>query len=159
MVDPSGGPREPVAPRTALVFAVVGFIALLIFGLGITSLLTSSDLIAVPGLGELPGVLASLVGLGGFTVTLWAGIRRERPSYGTAVLTAFAAFLAYMLGAAIGALLTGHGIAAALAVVGALVTRWFGLVVFAVAFVAAAGAIALLRSRSGRPRWPWESEE
>lgn len=151
--------RGPVAPRTALVFASIGFGALLIFGLGITSLLTSSDVIAVPGLGELPGVLSVAGAVAAFAGTLWAGIRRDRPSYWTALWTAAATFLAYLLCAGIGALFAGHGITTGLAVVGQLATRWFGLVVVGTALVAAWGGIALVRTRSRRPRWPWEGED
>jgi hypothetical protein len=151
--------RGPVAPRTALVFATIGFAALLIAGLGVTSLLTSSDVIVVPGLGELPGVLAVLAALGAFGGMLWMGIRGPRPSYWTAPLVAVATFLAYLFGAGIGALLTGHGITAALAVVGALATRWFAIVVVAASVVAAWIGIALVRTRSRRPRWPWEGDE
>lgn len=148
-----------VPPRLALVFALIAFIALLIFGLGITSLVTSSDVIAVPGLGELPGVLAVVAAIAGFAGVLWMGIRGGRPSYWTAVWTAFATFLAYLFGAALGALFTGNGIAPALAVVNALVTRWYGLVVFGTAVVSAWGGVALVRTRSGRPRWPWEADD
>ncbi|MEN2738292.1 hypothetical protein ABCS02_10915 [Microbacterium sp. X-17] len=151
--------RGPVAPRTALAFSLIGFAALLIASLGITSLLTSSDVIAVPGVGELPGILAVVAALAMFAGVLWVGIRREHPSYWTALWTAVATFLAYLFGAAIGALFSGHGIAASLAVVSALVTRWYGVVVFGTAVVSAWAGVALVRTRSGRPRWPWESDE
>jgi hypothetical protein len=156
---PSSRREGPVAPWTALVFALIAFAALLIAGLGVTSLLTSSDVIAVPGVGELPGILAVVAALGMFAGSLWVGIRRDRPSYWTALWAAVATFLAYLFGAAIGALFAGHGIAAALAVVGALVTRWFGVVVFGTAVVSAWAGVALVRTRSGRPRWPWESDD
>ncbi|MCP2638036.1 hypothetical protein K0817_015895 [Microbacterium sp. HD4P20] len=74
----------PVRPLTALAFATIGFVALAIFGLGMTSLATGEAVIDTPGLGQIPGatgfVLATLAFAGG----LWAAIGRAGPTDATA---------------------------------------------------------------------------
>jgi hypothetical protein len=76
MSESPQGEGGPVRPLTALAFATIGFVALAIFGLGMTSLAIGEDVIATPGLGQIPGatgvVLATLAFAGG----LWAAIGR-----------------------------------------------------------------------------------
>jgi hypothetical protein len=155
----SGG--GPVRPLTALVFATIGFFALLIFGLGMTSLATGADVIATPGLGQLPGVAAVILATLAFAAGLWAAIRHaatRHPSYWGAAWTTAAAFLAYLAGVWFGALWADAGLAVATAAAGGVATSWFGLVIAAAALVAAWSGIALVRTRARRPRWPWEDE-
>lgn len=177
----------PVRPSIALVFATIGFVALTIFGLGMTSLLAGEDVIAAPGLGQIPGIAGVVCATLAFAGGLWAAISRaggaarvaapgtdpaegvagasssaaggtRHPSYGGAAWTTAAAFLAYVGGVWFGAVFTGADLAVATAVAGRLATSWFGLAVAAAAFVAAWSGIALVRTRAHRPRWPWEDE-
>ncbi len=186
--DGSTGPSQgPVRPPVALAFATMGFVALLIFGLGMTSLATGEDVIATPGLGQAPGITGVVCATLAFAGGLWAAIARagsrtdataparratpaavvagagtsavaRHPSYWGAAWTTAATFLAYLGGVWFGAVFTGADLGAATAVVGRLATSWFGLVVAAAAFVSAWSGIALVRTRARRPRWPWEDE-
>ena len=187
-VDGSEGPSQgPVRPPVALAFATMGFVALLIFGLGMTSLATGEDVIATPGLGQVPGITGVVCATLAFAGGLWAAIARagrrmdaapptgraapaaagagaaagvgaQHPSYWGAAWTTAATFLAYLGGVWFGAVFTGADLGVATAVVGRLATTWFGLVVAAAAFVAAWAGIALVRTHARRPRWPWEDE-
>ena len=158
--EPGGGVR----PLTALGLATATFVALLIFGLGMVSLALSEDVIATPGLGQIPGILATACATAGFAGALWATIRRTRtddayqPSFWGAAWTAATSYLAYVAAIFVGAVATGADLAVAAAVAGRIATTWFGVVVAAAALIAAWGAIALVRTRAQRPRWPWEDE-
>ncbi len=152
----SGG--GPVRPVIALVFATAAFVALLIFGLGMTSLATGEDVVATPGLGQIPGIVATTLATGAFAAGLWAAVRRSPAPYSGSAWTTAATFLAYLGGMWFGAVATGTGPAVAAAVAGRIATSWFGLVIAAAAFVCAWGGIALVRTRASRPRWPWEDE-
>jgi hypothetical protein len=153
--QPTGGPVRPV---TALVFATIGYIALLIFGLGMTSLATGQDVIATPGLGQVPGIVGTLVSTAAFAGALWATVRRRPASFGGAAWTTIACFAGYVGGVWFGALATGTDLAIASAVAGRIATSWFGLVIGAAGFVAGWAGVALVRTRAQRPRWPWEDE-
>ena len=153
--EPSGG---PVRPLVALALAVVTFIALLIFALGMTSLLFGADIVETPGLGQIPGVFATAMTIAGFTVALWLALRRPRPSFRAAVWTAATCYVVYVAALWIGVVVASGDLATATGVAGRVATTWFGLVVGLAGGVAAAGGIALVRTRSDRPRWPWEDE-
>ena len=75
--DSSGG---PVRPLVALGLATVTFIALLIFALGMVSLVLNADIIAAPGLGQLPGVFATALTTGVFALVLWLVLRTAAPA-------------------------------------------------------------------------------
>jgi hypothetical protein len=152
----SGG--GPVRPVTALGFATAAFVALLIFGLGMTSLFLGEDVVATPGLGQIPGVVATTLAAGVFAAGLWAAIRRPPASYWGSAWTTAATFLAYVGGLWFSAVATGADLAVAAAVAGRIATTWFGLIVAIAAFVSSWGGIALVRTRASRPRWPWEDE-
>ncbi|MFE1645912.1 hypothetical protein [Microbacterium sp. P01] len=154
MPEPSG---VPVRPGMALVFSLVGFFALAIFGFGMTSLITDSDVIAVEGLGPIPGVFALVCAAGGFAGSLWLGIRSVHPSYVVALPVAIASFLFYLVGLGFGALVGDAGLVQAVAAVGGVATSWFGMVVAVTGLVCAAGGVALVRPRTARPHWPWEN--
>ncbi|WP_374976984.1 hypothetical protein ACEYYH_03915 [Microbacterium trichothecenolyticum] len=160
--DGSPGPSQgPVRPPVALAFATMGFVALLIFGLGMTSLVTGAAVIATPGLGQAPGITGVVCATLAFAGGLWAAIARagtRHPSYWGAAWTTAATFLAYLGGVWFGAVFTGADLGAATAVVGRLATTWFGVAVAAAAFVSSWSGIALVRTRARRPRWPWEDE-
>ncbi|GAA2002203.1 hypothetical protein [Microbacterium ulmi] len=154
---------QGVRPLVALGFATVAFIALLIFGLGMLSLLLDADVIGVPGLGQVPGVVGTVLATASFAAVLWAGLRRAgaglRPSFLGALWCAVAAFLGYVLGVWLGAVFSGSDLAASAAAAGGVAAGWFGAVVAGAGFVAGWGGIALVRTRAGRPRWPWESDD
>jgi hypothetical protein len=153
--DPSGG---PVRPLVALALATVTFVALLIFGLGMTSLLIGADIVEAPGLGQIPGVFATTMTTGGFALALWLGLRAAHPSYWSALWTAVTCYAVYVAALWIGVVVASGDLAVATEVAGRIATTWFGLVVALAGGVAAWGGIALVRTRSGRPRWPWEDE-
>ena len=73
-----------VRPLTALAFATIGFVALVIFALGMTSLITSQDVIATPGLGQIPGAAGVILATLAFAGGLWAAIRRAGGADATA---------------------------------------------------------------------------
>ena len=148
----------PVRPLTALAFATTGFIALAIFGLGMTSLILGEDVISTPGLGQLPGIVGMTAATLAFAAGLWAAVRRAPASYWGAGWTAVAAFLGYVGGVWLGALFAGVDPAVATSVAGGLATSWFGAVIAASGFIAAWGGVALVRTHARRPRWPWEDE-
>lgn len=152
----TGFPHGPVRPRIALAFALLGFVALLIFGLGMTSLITDTDVISTPGFGQYPGIFGPVFAAVAFAGTLWAFVRAPHPSFWGALAVAIAAFLAYLIGVIFVALVVGVDPAAAFGTAGQLATSWYGMVVFGAALIAGWAGIALVRTRAGRPRWPWE---
>ena len=153
--DPSGG---PVRPLVALALATVTFIALLIFGLGMTSLLVGADIVEAPGLGQIPGVFATTMTTAGFALALWLGLRAAQPSSRTALWTAVTCYVVYVAALWVGVVVASGDLAVATQVAGRIATTWFGLVVALAGGLAAWGGIALVRTRGGRPRWPWEDE-
>ena len=159
MSDAPQAEGGPVRPVTALVFATAGYVALVIFGLGMTSLATGEDVIETPGLGQTPGVVGTLLSTALFAAGLWTAVRRRPASFWGAAWTTAAAFLGYVGGVWLGAIVTGTDLATATAVAGRIATSWFGLVVAGAAFVASWAGIALVRTRARRPRWPWEDED
>lgn len=154
----------PVRPAVALMLAVVGFFALLIFGLGMTSLLTGSDVVGVPGLGQLPGVFATALATAVFAAGLWLTIRSSpdrvpNPSFWAVAWIAPAVLLGYLAGLGVTAVATGADLAGAAAAVGTVATSWFAVVIAGAAAVAGWAGIALVRTRAQRPRWPWEDDD
>ena len=158
MTEPEDASGGPVRPLVALGLATVTFIALLIFALGMVSLVLNADIVEAPGLGQLPGVFATTLTTGVFALVLWLVLRTRRPHYRGALVTAGACYLAYVAGIWMGVLVASAELATATEVAGRIATTWFGLVVALAAAVSAWGGIALVRTRSDRPRWPWEDE-
>ena len=115
MSSPAPGSSGAVRPLAALAYATVGFVALVIAGFGMTSLLLDADVIAVPGLGAAPGALGVALATLSFAGVVWATVRTARPSYGGSALAAVAAFLGYLAGVWFGALLAGVDLARATA--------------------------------------------
>lgn len=150
------GPAGSVRPGLALVIAVIGFAALIIFGLGVTSLTVNEDVISAPGFGSLSGVEGVGAAMLVFAGVLWASLRRPQPSFWGAAWTGAAAFLAYLVATGIGGAVHTGDLVLAASVVGRLVTSGFALVVLGAAVVMAWIGIALVRTRRARPRWPWE---
>lgn len=158
MSDP-GATAGPVRPAVALGLVVVGFYALAIFGLGMTALALNADVIAVRGLGQVPGVLGMLLAGAGFAATLWSVLRSEHPSYTPALLCALAAWLGEVVGVFLGAAVTAGDLALAIAAAGGVAIGWPGLVIAAAALIAAWSGVALVRTHASRPRWPWERDD
>jgi hypothetical protein len=154
----TGSSGGPVRPQVALGLATVTFIALLIFGLGMVSLVLSADIVEVPGLGQVPGIVATALTTVAFGVSTWLAVHRPQPSYWGALWTALTCYLVYVVTMWLGILVASGEPAVASEVAGRIATTWFGAVVAVAAAIAAWGGIALVRSRSGRPRWPWEDE-
>lgn len=157
MSDAPQSTGGPVRPLVAVAFATAGFVALLIFGLGMVSLLLDEDVIPAPDGGQLSGILGTTLATIAFAVALWAVVRAATATFWGALGTTLAAYLAYLAGVWLGA--TGSGPAAATSVMGSVAVSWFGLVVAAVGFVAGWAGIALVRTRAHRPEWPWEHDE
>lgn len=139
--------------------ATVGYFALAVFGLGALSLLTDADIIAVPGLGQMPGVLGMLASVVAFAAMLWSTLRRGEPSFLAAITVSLTAALAHLVGVWV-AVLAGVGNAViATAVAGDLVRGGASAVLLLAAAVAAWGGIARRRTRAERPRWRWERDD
>ncbi|MEU1971661.1 hypothetical protein ABZ477_08385 [Microbacterium sp. NPDC019599] len=145
-----------VRPLVALGFATAAFVALLIFGLGMLSLLLDEDVIAVPGLGQLPGIVATIAATGAFALSLWIALRRQHPPLRGAVVTAVATALAYPAGVWFGALLADEALGDAARAAGGVFLSWFEVVIALAALACSWGGIALVRTDASRPRWPWE---
>lgn len=152
-------PQQPVRPSLALALCAVGFFALVIAGLGFASLLTDADVIAVRGLGQLPGIIGIAAACAAFAGALWAAVRRPRPSFWAVGTTVAVTYLAYVLATGIAATVVSADLGAGLAVTGELAAGWPGAVVAAAALVASWAGVALVRTRATRPRWPWERDD
>ena len=156
MTETPRGEGGPVRPIVALGLSIAAFVALLICGLGMMSLLLDQDVLGVPGLGQVPGILGTAFTTAGFAVSLGLWLRRPHPSFWGAAVAALVCLLAYIFGVWFGAVLAGADLAAAAAAAGGVVTSWFGVVIAASGAICAWGGIALVRTRAQRPRWPWE---
>ncbi|MDZ8274985.1 hypothetical protein R2Q81_03375 [Microbacterium aquimaris] len=157
--DPSGSGGGAVRPGVAVVFASVGDVALLIFGLGMTSLITDESVIATPGLGQAPGAVAVAASVGAFALSLLTVVRRRDPSFVSALWVGLVTALAYLAALWMSVLLVGAGLGTATAVSARVATTGFGAVVIGAALVSGWAGIALVRTRSARPRWSWEDED
>lgn len=155
--------RGTVRPVVALAFATTAFVALVVFSLGMLSLLLDEDVVATPGIGQVPGVAGVAASALVFAGSLWSAIRPARggdgrhPSFWNAPWIALASALAHVAALWLAAVATGADPAAAAAIAGRIVTSWFGAAIALCALVCAWGGIALARTHARRPRWPWES--
>ena len=149
---PGGG----APPLVVLACALIGFVALVVAAFGIASLLTESEVIAAPGLGPLPGVIGVAAAAAALTAVLLPALGARHPSFLTALWVAIAAYLAYLAGVWLSAVIGGVDAAVAGGAVERLALGPWGLIVAIAAAVCAWCAIAVRRTRGGRPRWPWE---
>jgi len=156
---PGEGPHPGVRPGVAVALTLVAFIALVVCGLGIASLLTASDVIATPGLGPLPGVIGVLVAGGAYAAVTAPALSAPHPTYLTALWAAVACYLAYLAGVWVSAVVGGTDVVAATSAAGRLAIGWWAPIVGVAAFVCAWSAVALRRTHARRPRWPWERDE
>lgn len=150
------GPGGGVRPLVALAFALMGFVALVVAGLGVATLITESDVIAAPGLGPLPGVIGVIAAAAAMTGVLLPALRAQHPSYLTALWAAIGAYLAYLAGVWLSAVIGGVDAAVAGSVVARLALGPWAPIVAVAAAICAWAAVALRRTRASRPRWPWE---
>jgi hypothetical protein len=155
MTEPAGGVRPPVA----LALSLVGFFAVAVFGLGMSSLLLDADVIAIEGLGQVPGVVGMLVASASFAGVLWWGLRDGHPTFWIAPIVAVATWLGEGAGVLLGAVVSGAGPATAVAAAGGVLLGFAGAVIAASALAAAVCGVGLVRTRSSRPRWPWERDD
>lgn len=157
--NPRGPESAGVSVILALVLATVSFFALAVFGLGAVSVATDTDIIAVRGLGPLPGAFGMLAAVGAFALSLWSSLRRTPPSFVSAVAVALATALAHLVVVWIGVAVASGDLIVATAVAGDLVRGGASAVILAAAAIAAWGGIALRRTRAQHPQWPWERED
>jgi len=109
VTDPEGSSGRGVRPLVALGLTTVTFIALLIFALGMVSLVLNADIVAAPGLGQLPGVFATTLTTVVFALVLWLVLRTRRPHYRGALVAGAACYLAYVAGIWVGKMLVSMG--------------------------------------------------
>jgi hypothetical protein len=157
--NPRGPESAGVSAVLALVLATVAFFALAVFGLGALTVVTDTDIIAVEGLGQLPGAAGMLVAVLAFALGLWIALRRARPSFLSVPGIAVGVGLAHLVTVWIGALFATGDLVIATAIAGDLVRGGASLVLLLVAAVAAWSGIALRRTRASHPRWPWENDD
>lgn len=157
--DPHGPAPEGVSASLAGVVGVVCFGAFAILGLGMLSFFADIDIISVEGLTLWPGVAGMAVAIAVFALLLAPVLRRGLPPYGATVLVAVATALAHLAAVWLASMVGGAGIAHASAAASQVVVRGSSVVIIVVALIAGWIAVALRRSRSGTPRWPWERDD
>ena len=128
-------------------------------GLGAVSVLTDADIIAVPGLGPVPGVTGMLAAVVAFALMLWSTLRRQHPSFVATIAIALVAALAHLAGVWAAVLIGVGNVIIATAVADDLVRGGGSAVLLLAAAIGAWGGIAVRRTRAARPRWPWEGDE
>lgn len=160
---PTPNPRGPesagVSPVLAVVFATIGFFALAVFGLGGVSLLTDSDIIATPGLGQAPGIAGMAAAVLAFALMLWVVVRRPAPSFFSALALAVSTALVHLAAVWIAVASVAGSALLATAVAGDLVRGGASAVLLLAAAIGAWAGIALRRTRARHPRWPWERDD
>ena len=143
----------------AVVLSTIGFFALAVFGLGALSVATDTDIIAVPNLGQVPGVAGMIAAVASFALVLWSTLRRSQPSYAATIAIALTAGLAHLIVVWTAVLIGDGNLVLATAVAGDLVRGGASAVIVLAALIAGWGGIALRRTRAEHPRWPWERDE
>ncbi|MFD6700630.1 MULTISPECIES: hypothetical protein [unclassified Microbacterium] len=138
---------------------VISFFALAIMGLGMLSLLTEHDLIAVPRLGQLPGIVGMVLAVVVFALSLRGVLANPHPSFVATVFLALGAALVHLGGVWGAAVAEGAGAVDATAAAGQLVLGGASAVIVVAALIAAWVAIALRRTEARAPRWPWEKDD
>jgi hypothetical protein len=133
-------------------------VALLIAGLGMSSLLLNEPVIATPGLGQAPGVLAVAASVVAFAAVLW-GALGSAWVLGTLLVSALAAFLAYVVTLAVAVATVGADVGASLGVASRAATSWPGAVIAVAAALASLLAFAVAHGVGTSARWPWERDD
>lgn len=128
-------------------------------GLGVLSLFSEQDIISVPDLGQLPGVVGMGLSVVVFAIALRGVLAVPRPSFVSSVFLALAAALVHLGGVWGAAVSEGSGAVKATAAAGQLVLGGASAVIVLAALVAAWVGIALRRTAAHAPHWPWEKDE
>lgn len=143
----------------ALAMATTLFFALVVLGFGILSFASDRDIIAIPGIGQGPGIWGMLAALLTFVGTLRTTLIPARPTYAPVVVTALATPLTHLFIVWLAVLIVGHGFVTATSVAGDLIRYGSTLVLLAAAAIAAWTGVALRRTKAQSPHWPWEGEQ
>lgn len=143
-------------PGALTAFATVAYGALVICVTGFVSLLTDTEVIAVPGVGAVPGALAVVVSAVAFAGSTYGAVRVDRPRYPSAATVAVVTAAAHLVSLWALALLFGAGLGTATAGIAGAMTSWTSPTFLAVSAACAWGAVAIRRTRARPPQWPWE---
>ena len=144
---------------TLVAFASVGYVALLVAGLGIASAVTDRDIISVPGTSLVAAFVAAGIGVAAFALFLAVPLARARPSYWGALSTAVGTAAVYLIAIGGCVLIADGDLDGTLAVLADVLSGWVTPIVAGSAFVAAWFALAVRRTAARAPRWPWEDED
>jgi len=154
--DPRRAPSAGVSALLALVLATIGFFALAVFGLGALSFATDADIIAVPNLGQGPGVTGMAAAVATFALSLWIALRPPRPSFLSVLTVAILTALIHLAAVWFAVLLGTSDLIVSTVVAGDLVRGGASAVLLLAAAVSSWSGIALRRTRAQHPHWPWE---
>ncbi|MGI9821828.1 DUF6121 family protein [Agromyces sp. Marseille-Q5079] len=144
-------------------FAAALDLALVVCAYGFVSLLADVEVVADAEVGVLVAPVA--VGASVLAVLLTLGLRLVRPERmaATVVLTAVGSWLALVVVAVVGHVVSSTGSVMQSVAFGVLYGfGWFGLLVPVAAAIVAVLAVLVARGRQhgmARPRWPWERDE
>lgn len=144
--------------RAVLAFAAVVFVSLTIAGLGLVSLFQDADVIEVPGLGPIPGVVGVVVALVGWALVT-ARLLRLRAGVAWALLAGLVAGACYPLAVLVATLFAGADPSDAAGIAGRLIVLGFAPVVAVAGLLSATGAAVAVRTGDQTPRWPWERDD
>ncbi|MDQ1205638.1 hypothetical protein [Microbacterium sp. SORGH_AS_0862] len=159
MSQPDAPRTPPVPPAVAIALTLAGFFALVIAAFGMVSLLADVEVVPVAGVGQAPGIVGVLLACGVYAAGTALVLRPGNPAYTGALFIAVAVWFVYSLSAGVVGAVASEDVAVGLSLMARLLTGWQGGVVGIAAAVAAWCAIALVRTRAGRPRWPWEGRD
>lgn len=158
MSETRGDGPSPGRVRVPVIvaFCGVGYLALVICGLGLVSLAQDDDVISTPDIGALSGYVAVAASVVAFMLLLWGSIAPERPSFGATPSIALASAAVHALALGVSAFAATADLGSAGAAMSEVLLSWVSPTIVVTAAIAAWAGIALRRTRSGRPRWPWE---
>ncbi|HJA03777.1 MAG TPA: hypothetical protein H9800_02820 [Candidatus Microbacterium stercoravium] len=146
-------------PAPALVaFASVGYLALLVAGLGFGSLIIDDDVITTSGVGLISAYVAAGISILAFAGFLIGPARHARPSFWLAGSTALGTAATHALALGVAALVSTGDLGVVGGVLSEILVGWVSPLIFGAALIASWAAIALRRTVASRPRWPWEDE-
>ena len=134
------------------------FVALLILGFGLLSLVGDAGVLSPTGQGPFPGIAAVVAATIGYASVTSSALRR-RPVYPAALGAALGSYLLYVLVIGVASGLARTDASIALAASSRAAIGWVGAVVAGSAFVCCWFAIALVRTNARTPRWPWEGSD
>jgi hypothetical protein len=140
-------------------FASIGYLALLVAGLGTASAIADDDIISTPGVSLVAAYAAAGVAIVAFALLLAGPVSRERPGYWAAASTAVGSAGLYTIALAIAVFVSSGDLSTTGSVLREVLVGWVVPVVLGSALVAAWAAIALRRTSARQPRWPWEDDE